>query len=60
MKTYVCCECGKEYQAMRPSRTGACIDCGMKHVEEAASQLRAHKGPYYDRWKEGIRLFIEE
>jgi len=32
------------------------MDCGPKVLAEVVEQLRQRKGPYYKRWKEGLKL----
>lgn len=59
IKTYICVECGKEYQAKQPSRKHTCPECSYRHVKEAAQQLHNHQGPYYEKWKQALIARIE-
>lgn len=58
--TYVCLDCGKEFNTIvyrRPSLR-RCEDCGMKRLIAAITGLRRKEGPYYERWKKGMKLAL--
>ena len=51
-----CKQCGEEFP--RLSQHKLCDDCGERNVEEAARQMRAKSGPYYERWKQAREAWI--
>jgi len=52
MPDYVCRDCGKEFCWPKYKPNHCCPECSFKHVVESVSQMRAKKGPYYEKWKE--------
>ena len=52
-----CRTCNKPATAERTiSFRGYCADCGLHAGSEAARQLHAKSGPYYDQW---LKSYIE-
>jgi len=54
-----CKDCGASGEEVRISKKGLCPRCGMKRAGEAAYQLAAKEGPYYERWKLGMQWFFD-
>lgn len=55
-KREVCIDCGKPpKRGQKLNRKGRCSACAWKAVGEAAYQLHTHKGPFYDKWRKGVK-----
>lgn len=54
-KIVPCVDCGREFPRKQLNRMGRCHDCAGKAAAEAAYQLYHHRGPYYEKWKDGIQ-----
>ena len=50
-----CVDCGGEFPRKELNRNHRCRDCAWKAVEACPRQLHDKSGPYYERWKQGIR-----
>lgn len=64
MKENMCADCGKRLLSVN-AKSGLCGDCQYQHMADNAKQLKEKKGPYYERWKAGVkahakRLMLEE
>jgi len=53
-----CVQCGK-LEFLNKS-TNLCVTCAVKRSAENARQLRERKGPYFDKWKKNLILFLQE
>jgi DNA-directed RNA polymerase subunit RPC12/RpoP len=53
MKTaqYYCIECGRPITRERHYAHTDCVDCAMQRMLENNRQLRAKRGPYYEKWR---------
>ncbi|GAI68298.1 unnamed protein product [marine sediment metagenome] len=54
----MCKQCGNEFPIV--SQHQLCQSCGFKNMEECTRQMRAKKGPYYERWKAARDNYIIE
>jgi len=52
LRTYICQECGAEYQGKQAKRSKLCESCALKKQILVAKQLHKHQGPYYEKWRE--------
>ena len=52
-----CKQCGRWGEIYTSS--GRCINCSMSNVLENVKQLRAKKGPYYEKWKKAMKKAVE-
>jgi len=59
-KIVKCVDCGREYPRKELNRSGRCLSCGSNAILESMSQLMAHSGPYYEKWKQGIKAATEK
>ena len=55
-----CVDCGDEHQRKELNRKGRCRSCAMAAVRGAMYQLAAHEGPYYEKWKQGMKAAAEK
>ena len=55
----VCRRCGKPLPS-GSSRRSYCADCSIKVTMEAIKQMVEKKGPYYQKWKAGMRMWAEK
>jgi hypothetical protein len=46
------------YRRGRATDGVRCIDCSVVRVGEAARQIRAGKGPFYDRYLDGLAAYV--
>jgi len=53
-----CLKCGAKLP--EGSHAKYCAMCGIQVAAENAMQIKAKKGPAYDRWREGIKRMLEE
>ena len=58
MKSYACVECANEYTAKNPTRNHCCLDCNVRHQQEAAEQILAREGPYYEKWRARVAAAV--
>ncbi len=58
-KIVPCVDCQEMFPRERLNRMGRCRSCAAKAMEEASWQMKQKQGPYYKRWKEGIRRAID-
>jgi len=54
MKERKCVDCGK-LLVDRDRRSGLCVECAGRRVMDCARQLKEKKGPYYEKWKAGVK-----
>ena len=45
-----CTDCGQEFENKGSRRKPYCIECAFKRAREAAEQMAARDGPYYEKW----------
>jgi len=45
-----CIDCGQEFENKGSRRKPYCLDCAFKRMREAAKQMAAREGPYYEKW----------
>jgi len=58
MEEWKCVECGNLLPpGTRKDRL--CGECAYRHVMESARQLKEKKGPYYEKWKAGVKAAAE-
>lgn len=60
IKRYKCGDCGKELPRKELNRQFRCHDCARAAARDAATQLLTKSGPYYEKWKRGIRTATEK
>ena len=53
MKYRKCKICGRSGPRIYVSRKGKCSRCAFKELRNIAKELRAKKGPYFERWAKG-------
>lgn len=54
-----CRGCGKQMKVGSNKRNAPqCTDCGVKASTDAARQMHARSGPYYDAWKAAMLKLI--
>lgn len=53
-----CIDCGIQLPLGR-AKAGLCPECAWKHQLENAKQLKEKKGPYYEKWKAGVKAAAE-
>jgi len=51
LRGWNCIECNQVYYARKQKRNHLCPECGIKRAFEAARQMMAKEGPYYEKWK---------
>jgi len=54
-KIVKCVDCRKEFPRKELNRRRRCRDCAGVAVRGAMGQLMAHSGPYYEKWKQGMK-----
>jgi len=59
MKSDICNICG-EHKPGNISTNGICEKCCWDRMKESAKQIKNRYGPFYKRWKEGIRRSTEK
>ncbi len=55
-----CVDCGKELPRKELNRRGRCHDCAMAAVSGSMSQLMAHSGPFYEKWKQSMKAAADK
>jgi hypothetical protein len=51
---FQCKRCGAPGRRKQElSRSGLCRDCGPIVAKEAQEQISAHRGPYFQKWRQG-------
>ena len=51
-KRETCVHCERHIDECGPlSARGKCLDCGIGRALDAAEQLRAHRGPLFEKWR---------
>ncbi|MBA7648711.1 hypothetical protein ES703_56499 [subsurface metagenome] len=55
-----CVDCNKEFPRKELNRRHRCQDCRIIIVRDNMSQLMAHSGPQYEKWKQGVRAAAEK
>jgi len=45
-----CIDCGQEFENEGRRKKPYCLDCAFKRMREAAEQMQAREGPYYEKW----------
>ena len=50
-----CVDCNEEFPRKELNRKGRCQDCRVKIIRENMTQLRAHEGPLYEKWKGAVQ-----
>jgi len=53
-----CPQCG--HKDLLGRKSGLCLQCSTKKTAENYKQLRQKKGPFYDKWKNSLILFLQE
>ena len=53
-----CVDCGKLLPPGK-AKKGLCFACGIQHIADNARQMKEKKGPYYERWKAGVKAAAE-
>ena len=59
MKAKKCVDCGKEAEG-EISVHGLCPDCSWERQKEAQRQIKNKSGPFYEKWKAGLKRSLEE
>jgi len=59
MKSDRCNVCG-EYKPGNLSTNGICEKCGWERMKESVKQVKRKNGPYYEKWKAGLKRSLEE
>lgn len=59
-KIVKCIDCGKEHPRKELNRMLRCPDFAWDAIGDICDQLMAHKGPYYEKWKQGMRAASEK
>ena len=59
-KIVKCVDCGKELPRKELNRHFRCKDCSWKAVIDAVHNLTDKRGPYYEKWKQGIKTAISK
>lgn len=54
MKEKKCVDCGKLLSSGK-HQSGLCRQCASWRVYENARQMKVKKGPYYEKWKAGVK-----
>lgn len=54
-----CDECGAVYLQRDRRRLFCSPMCSFERSKEVARQIAIRSGPYYDRWREGMRIAAE-
>jgi hypothetical protein len=53
-----CRACGRHIRECGSlSKRGKCVECGTRAITEAARQIEAREGPYYDKYKREIAAY---
>jgi len=55
VKIKVCRGCGREFTKHRGAY---CIECSMKRLIENVRQLHEKKGPWYEKWRQGMISYV--
>lgn len=57
MPIYVCLNCGKEFESkyFKYPQRRHCIECSISKMITNTTQLRAHSGPEYEKWKMAMK-----
>ena len=58
IRNKICRKCRKIVVSI--NKHGLCIDCSMKFMRDHVMSMHRKKGAGYDRWKEGMRIFLDE
>ena len=53
--TEVCEKCKTEFQRPPGRRRRVCLECAMAGELDVIEQLRARRGPAYEKWKRNIK-----
>lgn len=59
MVTQICIDCGKKKPG-EISTHGLCVDCAFSHMKESWKQLKTRSGPYYEKWKAGLKARLDK
>jgi len=59
-KIVKCVDCGKEYPRKELNRRLRCQDCAMAAVRDAMTQMHQKSGPYYEKYKQGVKAAAEK
>ena len=57
MRQRACKSCGDEQKKL--SRKGYCSNCSAQRLVDSVVELRAKKGPKYEKWKKGMKRFLK-
>lgn len=58
MKERKCIDCGSPLPPGK-RKDSLCGECAYKRVRESARQLKEKEGPYYEKWKAGVKAAAE-
>ena len=50
-----CVDCGEEFEVQGYKKKERCSVCAFKRCGEAAHQMMAKSGPFYDKWVESMK-----
>ena len=57
--THLCAGCGKPTPRRGRATEGVrCVECSVDRHEEAARQINAGEGPFYDKWLAGMEKAV--
>jgi len=57
-KIVPCVDCQEMFPRKQLNRMGRCHKCAGFAMREACTQLHNHAGPFYEKWKAGIKNTI--
>ena len=55
-----CVDCQTVYVKRFLNRMGRCPNCAQIALRDNAIQIKAHQGPYYERWLNATKRAMEE
>lgn len=58
MRQRACKNCGNKEKKL--SRSGYCADCSAQRLVDSVRELKAKKGPKYEKWKKGMKKFLKK
>jgi len=50
-----CVDCREEFPRKQLNRSGRCLECASRAIRDNMRQLRAHRGPWYEKWKSALK-----
>jgi len=54
-KIVKCIDCDREFPRKELNRMGRCPECAMAAMRDDITQMHAHSGPYYEKWKQAVK-----